>query len=97
MLGSLGGALEVVEEPSSIRLREKDGALMFLHVCCHCEWVVAELVVSGLRRSNAERLWSGPVFSVDDRLQEPMGVGLVMDGQMACLFGTYGGREMKHL
>ena len=94
---SLGRPLEVVEKACAVRLREENGTLVFLDVRCHCERVVGEFVVPRLIRSDAERLWSGPVLSIDDWLQQPMRVGLIVDGQVTRLFGTYGGREMKNL
>ena len=64
---------------------------MLLHVCCHREGVVDELIVPGLCWSYAQHLRSRPVLPVNDRPEQPLRVGLVGDGQVANLFGPYRG------
>ena len=66
MFRRFGRALEIVEKAGPVRLREKDGSLVSLHVRCHREGMISELVVPGLRRADAQRFWSGPIFTVND-------------------------------
>ena len=94
---SLVLTLKVVKKASSIRLWEEDGALVFLHVCCHGDRMVCELVVPGLCWPNSQCLGSRPVLPINDWCQQPLRVGLVGNGQVTGFLATHSGSEMKNL
>lgn len=90
-------AHDVVEQSRAVRLREEDGAMVFILLCRHLHGVVRQLVMAVVVGINTECVWARPLFPVDDRMQDPGGVGPVVDGQIPHLFGPHIGSKVKHL
>lgn len=93
----LCGAHDMVEQPRTVRLREKDGAVIFVLFRGHLQGVVGQLVMSVMVGIDGECIWAGPVFPVDDRVQNPGGVGPVMDGEVTHLLRAHIGSKVEHL
>lgn len=94
LLRMLSSAHEMVQQPRAVRLREENGAVVLLLFCGHRLWVISELVVPGLVRLYTEGVRPCPVLSVYDWVEEPGGVGPVVDAEVTDLFKANSGSEM---
>ena len=59
--------------------------------------MVSELIVPGQVGFNGYSLWPRPILPINDRSEEPGGVGLIGDGQVTSLLAANSGSEMKDL